>query len=68
MSGGEIGIRKETAQGIIFGLIAISICVAIGSFIAQGSHKAGGHHGGGHEAAAPEGAAAPAAGTEQPAQ
>ena len=67
MSGGEIGIRKETAQGIVVGLIAISICVAIGSFVAQSSHKGGGH-GGGHEAAAPEGAAAPAAGTEQPAQ
>ncbi len=63
MSGGLIGIKKETAIGIFGGLAMIAICVMIGSFIAQ---SMGGHHEGPAGAhapaeAAPAGEAAPAA-------
>jgi hypothetical protein len=35
MASGGIGLGKEVVQGIFGGLIAIIICVAIGSAIAQ---------------------------------
>jgi hypothetical protein len=68
MSGGLIGIKKETAIGIVGGLAMIAVCVMIGSFIAQSmpAHHAEGEHpaaAGEHpptEAAAPA-EAAPAA-------
>ena len=58
MSGGEIGIKRETAIGIVGGLIMITICVMIGSIIAQ---SMGGHHEG------PAGAHAPAEAAPAPA-
>lgn len=54
MSGGLIGIKKETAIGIFGGLAMIAICVTIGSVIAQNMPE---HH-------APEGEHAPAAAGE----
>lgn len=64
MSGGLIGIKKETAQGIIGGLLMIAVCVTIGSFIAQSMPA---HHegpAGEHPAAAGEHAPAEAAPAE----
>lgn len=59
MSGGLIGIKKETAIGIVGGLAMIAVCVTIGSLIAQ---NMGGHHEGpaGEHPAAAAGEHAPA--------
>ena len=60
MSAG-FGIGKEVLHAIIGGLIAISICVAIGSTIAQAMSHGPGH---GAEAAPAEAAPAEAAPAE----
>lgn len=65
---------KEVVQGIVGGLIAIIICVTIGSFVAQsmiGEHEGGHGEAGaaaehGEQAAPAE--AAPAEGAEKPAE
>lgn len=65
MSGGLIGIKRETAIGIFGGLAMITVCVMIGSFIAQSmpAHQAGPGHApaAGEHAPAAAGEHAPAA-------